>query len=128
METFAGSYLSRVVDLPVALAEVLFDDATQSLGPAARSEPTAVGTSMLPARRVRTQLRGPLPWPGVTVEIELMPWSRSRSEIGLRYGGKRLPRAVARRVYETQAPRLLDDVADAINARLPGAASDRRAA
>jgi hypothetical protein len=128
METFPGSYLSRVVDLPIAIAEILFDDATQSLGSAARSDPRAVGTALLPARRVRTQLRAPLPWPGVPVEIELMPWSRSRTEIGLRYGGKWLPRAVARYVYETQAPRLLDDVTGDIQARIPGTAAKRRAA
>jgi hypothetical protein len=31
-------------------------------------------------------------------------------------------------VYETQAPQLLDEVTDAINARLPGPAKNRRAA
>jgi hypothetical protein len=128
MDTFPGSYLSRVVDLPVAIAEILFDDATQSLGPAARSEPPPVGTSMLPVRRVRMRLHGPLPWAGVPVEIELMPWSRSRTEIGVRYGGKRIPRSIRLYVYETEALRLLDDVTGDIQARIPGTAAKRRAA
>ena len=121
-------YLSRVVDLPVAIAEVLFHDATTSLGPATRVEPAPIGTALLPVLRVRTRLSTRFPWTGVPVEVDLMPWSRSRTEVGVRYGGNGRPRAVARHVYETQAPCLLDDVTDAINARLPGAAADRRAA
>jgi hypothetical protein len=121
-------YLSHVVDLPVAIAEVLFDDATQRLGSATRADPTPLETALLPLRRVRTTLRAPLPWTGVPVDVELTPWSRSRTEVGIRYAGRRRPRVVARYVYETHAPRLLDDVTGAINARLPGAASHRRAA
>jgi hypothetical protein len=121
-------YLSHVVDLPVAIAEVLFDDATQTLGPATRDDPAPLGTAMLPLRRVRTMLRAPIPWAGIPVEVELTPWSRSRSEVGVRYGGRRRPRAVARYVYESQAPRLLEAVTDAIDARVPGAVSRRRAA
>ncbi len=129
METVpACGYLSRVVDLPVAIAEVLFDDATQSLGPADRPEPAAMGTVLLPARRIRTRLRTSIPWPGVPVEVELSPWSRSRSEVAVRYAGNRRPRAVARHVYETDAPRLLDGVADAINAQLPGSRVNQHAA
>ena len=121
-------YLSHVVDLPVAIAEVLFDDATQTLGSVTRNDPAPLGTAMLPLRRVRTMLRAPIPWAGIPVEVELTPWSRSRSEVGVRYAGRRRPRAVARYVYETQAPRLLEAVADAIDGRVPGAASKRRAA
>jgi hypothetical protein len=121
-------YLSRVVDLPVAIAEVLFDDATTSLGPTSRVEPVPIGTALLPALRVRTRLRPPFPWAGVPVEVELTPWSRSRSEVGVRYGGNGRPHAIARYVYETQAVGLLDRVTDAMNARLPGAAAERRAA
>jgi hypothetical protein len=113
----ACSYLSRVVDLPVAIAEVLFDDATSALGPATRVDPAPIGTALLPALRVRTRLSSPFPWTGVPVEIELTPWSRSRSEVGVRYGANGRPRAMARFVYGTQAPQLLDDVTDAINAR-----------
>jgi hypothetical protein len=121
-------YLSHVVDLPVAIAEVLFDDATQTLGSATRADPTPLGTALLPLRRVCTRLPSPLLRAGVPVEVELTPWSRSRTEVGVRYAGRRRPRAVARYVYETHAPRLLDDVTGAINVRLPGATSDRRAA
>jgi hypothetical protein len=129
MEPFLRcGYLSAVVDLPVAIAEILFDDATSSLGPITRPEPAHVGTALLPARRVRTRLRGGVPWAAVPVEVVLSPWSRSRSEVGVRYGGSRRPRAIARYVYETKAPQLLDDVTAAINARLPGTASGRRAA
>jgi hypothetical protein len=121
-------YLSRVVDLPIAIAEVLFDEATTSLGPATRGEPVPIGTALLPALRVRTRLRTPFPWTGVPVEVELTPWSRNRSELGVRFGRNGRPRAIARYVYETQAPGLLDRVTDAINAPLPGAAAERRAA
>jgi hypothetical protein len=124
----ACGYLSRVVALPVAVAEAVFDDVTRSLGASAHADPTAMGTALLPARRIRTRLGSQIPWAGVAVEVELAPWSRSRSEVGVRYGGTRPPRALARHVYEKQAPALLDEITDAINARLPGSQADRRAA
>jgi hypothetical protein len=88
----------------------------------------ALWIALLPARTVRTRVLGRVPFAAVPVEIELSPWSRSRAEVGVRYGGRRRPRSVARYVYETQAPQLLDDVTDAINARVPGSAENRRAA
>ena len=69
-----------------------------------------------------------LPWAGVPVEIELAPWSRNRTEVGVRYAGNRQPRALARHVYEKRAPALLEEITDAINARLPGSQAVRRAA
>jgi hypothetical protein len=122
------AYLSRVIDLPVAIAEILFDDATGSLGPTDHTDPAAIATAMLPARKVRTRLGSPIPWAGVSVDVELSPWSRSRTEIGVRYAGNRRPRAIARFVYGKRAPVLLDDVTGAINARLPGRRVGRRAA
>ena len=74
----ACGYLSRVVGLPVAVAEVVFDDVTRSLGASAHADPTALGTALLPARRIRTRLGSQIPWAGVAVEVELAPWSRSR--------------------------------------------------
>jgi hypothetical protein len=124
----ACGYLSRVIELPVAVAEALFDDATQSLGSPDHTDPAAIGTALLPARRVRTRLGSPLPGTGVLVEIELSPWSKSQTEVAVRYGGNRQPHAVARYVYKRRAPDLLDAVTGAINARLPGAAAGRRAA
>jgi hypothetical protein len=121
-------YLSRVVALPVAVAEAVFDDVTRSLGASAHAAPTALGTALLPARRIRTRLGSQVPWAGVPVEVELAPWSRSRTEVGVRYGGSRPPRPLARHVYEKRAPALLDEITDAINARLPGSRADRRAA
>jgi len=50
------------------------------------------------------------------------------SEVGVRYAGNRQPRALARRVYEKCAPALLDEITDAIDARLPSSRADRRAA
>jgi hypothetical protein len=124
----ACGYLSRVVALPVAVAEAVFDDVTRSLGDSAHADPTALGTTLLPARRIRTRLGSPIPWAGVPIEVELAPWSRSRTEIAVRYGGNRQPRALARHVYVKRAPALLDEIAGAINARLPGPRADRRAA
>jgi hypothetical protein len=129
METLlVCGYMSRVVDLPVALAEVVFDDVTPSLGPTVRPDPAAIGTAMFPARRIRTLLRAPILWPDVPIEVELAPWSRSRSEVAVRYAGRGRPRAVTRRVYDAGAPRLLDEVAGAIDAQLPGSRARRRAA
>jgi hypothetical protein len=122
------AYLACVVDLPVAVAEPVFDDVTRRLGPAARPDPAAIGTRMLPARRIRTRLRTPGPWPDVPVEVELAAWSRSRSEVAVRYVGRGRPSAVARRVYVAAAPRLLDEVSDAIDARIPGSPARRRRA
>ena len=102
----ACGYLSRVVALPVAVAEAVFDDVTRSLGASAHMDPTALGTALLPARRIRTRLGSQIPWAGVAVEVELAPWSRSRSEVGVRYGGSRQPRALARHVYEKAGFRL----------------------
>jgi hypothetical protein len=124
----ACGYLSHVIALPVAVAEAVFDDVTRSVGHSAHAAPTALGTALLPARRIRTRLGSRIPGAGVTVEVELAPWSRSRSEIAVRYGGNRQPRALARHVYEKRTPALLDEIADAINARLPGSRADRRAA
>ncbi len=124
----ACGYLSRVVDLPIAVAEVVFDDVTQSLGTATGPDPAVIGTAMLPARRVRTWLRTPILWPAVPIEVELAPWSRSRSEVAVRYAGRGRPRAITRRMYDAAAPRLLDEVVGAIDARLPGSRARRRAA
>jgi len=122
------AYLSRVVALPVAVAEAVFDDVTRALGSSVDTDPTALGTALLPARRIRTRLGSSIPWAGVPVEVELTPWSRSRTEVGVRYAGSRHPRALARHVYEKRAPGLLDEVTDTINARLPGSRAARRAA
>jgi hypothetical protein len=124
----ACGYLSRVVELPVAVAEPLFDDATRSLGARDNAHQTAIGTALLPARRVRTRLGSSIPLAGVHVEVELAPWSRNRTEVGVRYGGTRPPRVIARYVYAKRAPALLDEVTDAITARLPGVRARRRAA
>jgi hypothetical protein len=124
----ACGYMSRVVELPVAVAEPLFDDATQSLGSPDHTDPAAIGPALLPARRVRTRLGSAIPGAGVPVEVELAAWSKSHTEVAVRYGGNRQPHAVARHVYKKRAPELLDGVTDAINARLPGAKSQRRAA
>jgi hypothetical protein len=124
----ACAHLSRVVALPVAVAEAVFDDVTRSLGSSVDTDPTALGTSLLPARRIRTRLGSHIPWAGVPVEVELAPWSRSRTEVGVRYAGSRPPRALARHVYEKRAPALLDDITDSINARLPGSGERRQAA
>jgi hypothetical protein len=121
-------YLSRVVALPVAVAEAVFDDVTRSVGTSVHTDPTALGTALLPARRIRTRLGSSNPWAGVPVEIELTPWSRSRTELGVRYAGSRHPRALARYMYEQRAPALLDEITDTINARLPGSRAARRAA
>jgi hypothetical protein len=64
----------------------------------------------------------------VSVDVELAAWSRSRSEIAVRYAGSRQPRALARYVYDKRAPELLAGVAAAIDARLPGTRAKRRAA
>jgi hypothetical protein len=124
----ACAYLSRVVVLPVAVAEALFDDTTRSLGPSVDTDPAAVGTVLLPARRIRLRLGSSIPWARVPVEVELAPWSRSRTEVGVRYAGSRRPRALARHVYEKRAPQLLDEITDSINARLPGSRARRQAA
>ena len=129
MDAFNGcGYLSRVVALPVAVAEAVFDDVTRSLGDSAHADLTALGTPLLPARRIRTRLGSSVPWAGVPVEVELAPWSRNQTEVAVRYAGNRQPRALARYVYDKRAPSLLEDVTDAINARLPGSTADRRAA
>jgi hypothetical protein len=124
----ACAYLSRVVALPVAVAEAVFDDVTRSLGSCVHTDPAALGTSLLPARRIRTRLGSPIPWAGVPVEVELAPWSRSRTEVGVRYAGSRHPRALTHHVFKKRAPALLDEITDSINARLPGSRAARRAA
>ena len=122
------SYLSRVVELPVAVAEAVFDDVTRPLGQPTATQGSTIGTSLLPARTVRTRLGSAIPGAGVSVDVELAPWSRSCTEVAVRYAGTGQPRALARYVYDKRAPELLDDVAGAITARLPGSAADRRAA
>lgn len=122
------SYLSRVVDLPVAVAEAVFDDVTRSQGRSAPTHAGTIGTSVMPARSVRTRLGSAIPGAGVSVDVELAAWSRSRTEVAVRYAGMRQARALARYVYDKRAPELLDELAGAIRARLPGSTADRRAA
>lgn len=112
----------------MAVTEAVFDHVTRSLGASAHADPTALATALLPARRIRTRLGSQIPWAGVAVDVELTPWSRSRAEVAVHYGGNRQPRALARHVYRKRAPALLDEITDAINARLPGSWADRRAA
>src|SRR5262249_35553269 len=121
-------YLSRVVDLPVAVAEAVFDDVTQPLGQPTTTRATAIGASLLAARAVRTRLGSGVPGAGVPVDVELAPWARSRTEPAVRYPGNGQALAVEPYVYDKRAPLPLADVADAINARLPGATSAHRAA
>ena len=90
----ACGYLSRVVALPVAVAEVVFDDVTRSLGASAHADPTALGTALLPARRIRTRLGSQIPWAGVVVEIELAGEPARRTTFTLR-GLEHLPVAIA---------------------------------
>jgi hypothetical protein len=127
-EQHSGGYLSRVVDLPVAVAEPVFDDVTRLLGQSAVPHASTIGTALLPARTIRTRLGSAIPGAGVSVDVELAPWSRSRTEVAVRYAGNRHPRALARYVYDKRAPELLADVAGAIDARLPGSRERRRAA
>src|SRR5262249_62358630 len=98
------------------------------LGERARTPAPPSAPPPLPAHTVRTRLGSVLPGAGVSVEVELAPSSRSRTEVAVRYAGNRQPRALARYVYDKRAPELLDDVADAINARLPGSQAGHRAA
>jgi hypothetical protein len=121
-------YLSRIVDLPVSVAEPVFDDVTRPLGQPNATHATTIGTALLPARAVRTRLGSAIPGAGVSVDVELAPWSRNRSEVAVRYAGTRQPRALARYVYHKRAPELLHDVAGTITARLPGSTPDRQAA
>ena len=118
----ACAYLSRVV------AEALFDDVSRSPGQPSGTHAATIDTSLLPARTVRTRLGSAIPGAGVSVDVELVPWSRSRTEVAVRYAGTRQPRALACYVYDKRAPLLLEDVTGAINARLPGSTADRRAA
>jgi hypothetical protein len=93
------SYLSRVVDLPVAVAEAVFDDVTRSLGPSGPTQAGTIRTPVLPARTVRTRLGSAIPGAGVSVDVELAQWSRSRTEVAVRYAGRRQPHARARLSY-----------------------------
>src|SRR5262249_26363234 len=89
-------YLSRVVDLPVAVAEAVFDDVTQPLGQPTTTRATAIGASLLAARAVRTRLGSGVPGAGVPVDVELAPWSRRRTEVAVRHAGTGRPRPLAR--------------------------------
>src|SRR5262249_61260453 len=64
-------YLSRVVDLPVAVAEAVFDDVTQPLGQPTTTRATSSGPSLPSARAVPTRLGSGLPGAGVPVALEL---------------------------------------------------------
>ena len=87
-------YLSRVVALPVAVAEAVFDDVTRSLGDSAHADPTALGTTLRPARKIRTRLGSPIPWAGVPIEVELAGEPVRRTTFTLR-GLEHLPVAIA---------------------------------
>lgn len=101
-------YMDRVVDLPPAIAAVCFDDVRADLcadpaNPAGRWSIRAdeevlelAGTGVLSSgqtgwrvlRRLHGSLRSPGGWVRLPVELELLPWSSRRTEVGLRPRGR----------------------------------------
>lgn len=110
-------YVGRALDLPPLTAQAAFDAHRQSLaGPSTQDSwaiETAFGELRIfgsgvtsrsgPAdalRRARGLLRRrgePWAYPIVDVEVEVMPWSADRCEIGIRPGHRRVPTAESRR-------------------------------
>ena len=94
-------HISRLVDLPPGLAREAFDLAARDLarGPAGAAWTIAVSAGRLdlcgngilsgsrqpswPYRQVTGRLRAPWMRKGLIVELELLPWSDTHTELGL---------------------------------------------
>jgi hypothetical protein len=104
-------YISRVADLPPSLADVAFADRVRRADghlavpsgtfrvDAVLPRPQPCTNTLLPLQRVRGRLqRGGL-GVSIPVELELTPWSNARTDVGLRYMGRRIPGGRARSRY-----------------------------
>jgi hypothetical protein len=120
-------YLSKVTPLPAADAPESFDRWYRDnvTGPGARSavampegelvieagslERYACPELAHPYRRVRGRLRSRNALVrDVAVEVELGPWSRVRSELAIRYAGRRGPGARRSRLFQTLGADVLE--------------------
>jgi hypothetical protein len=122
------TYRSKVVALPARVAPVVFErwwseSRHRSAGSLVETIQTHVGRLTLdattwtrsssgptaPLRSVRGKLRssGRRSWP---VELELMAWSRTSSEVGLRFAGRRLPGPTAVVRYHELATAVLESI------------------
>lgn len=129
------TYLSKVLPLTASAAPSVFEGwwaQTRRRSNGARVESLAVAKGYLvldaaswarcgpgpcaPYRRVRGRLRprGRRGWP---VELELVPWSAERSELGLRFVGRSGPVHLGR--YHRMAATVIDVVGSAILAAAP---------
>jgi hypothetical protein len=107
-------YVSRQVDLPLGHAAAALDDLVDQRRRGVDSNSPvqltaslrALPTSSLPgtARQLRGRLRLPRSRRPVRVELELAPWSTSRSDLGLRCA--RPPAGRSSRYWETAAATL----------------------
>lgn len=61
------------------------------------------------------------------IELELSAWSTTKSEVGLRYAGRRRPGVLAARAYNQVGPEVIDAVAAAVAAGRPKEADQRAA-
>ena len=131
-------YVSHLLDLPPEVAELHFDLACLHLATdgrpvlAVRSgrleldrmhRPVEARRAYHPWRALRGTLR-PLGWwtSAIAVDLELLPWSATRSELALIAGPVRHPGRVGERRYL----RLAHDVLDRLTDVLGGAADDHR--
>ncbi len=122
------TYSSKVVPVPARVAPVVFErwwseSRRRSAGSLVETIETDVGRLTLdattwsrsssgataPVRSVRGKLRAPgrRAWP---VELELTPWSRTASELGLRFTSRRLPGITAVARYHQLATAVLDSI------------------
>lgn len=131
------TYSSKVVPIPARVAPVVFerwwmerrrrsngslvetiesDVGRLTLDPTmwTRSSSSAIG----PVRSVVGKLRAPgrRPWP---VELEFSPWSRTASELGMRFAGRRLPGPTGVARYHELAVAVLDSIGPELLALYP---------
>jgi hypothetical protein len=131
------TYVSRVLPLTASAAPSVFEGwwaQARRRSNGARVETLAVANGHLvldaaswvrcspgpfsPYRRVRgrLRLRGRRGWP---VELELLPWSASNSELGLRFAGRRRLGMVQFERYHRMATAVVDLVGSALLAAAP---------
>ncbi len=122
------TYSSKVVPIPARVAPVVFERwwlerRRRSLGSLVETIETDVGRVTLdptmwtrswssaigPVRSVRGRLRAPgrRSWP---VELEFSPWSRTASELGLRFTGRRIPGPARVAGYHELAGAVLESI------------------
>lgn len=130
--------MSRVVDLPVDAAASAFDTWARgagrrlAVGPGSLRIDRVANGSAFPGRALGPVARAygwlrTRSFAYARVEIEVSAWSTTRSEVGLRYAGRRRSGFLAARAYNLVGPDVIELIAAAMSTERQTEADQRAA-